>query len=109
MLEALSRCYLLDGHELLSTPSIGVVLFCQEHHTINDLLRQADPDLRFAHLDGARELIAARMGARTAHFMPASLLDSQLRDLEPLGADEAGGRIDIVKPPAALAQEILDL
>ena len=42
VLEALSRCYLLDGHELLSTPSIGVVLFCQEHHTINDLLRQAD-------------------------------------------------------------------
>ena len=42
VLEALSRCYLLDGYELLSTPSIGVVLFCQEHHTINDLLRQAD-------------------------------------------------------------------
>ncbi|HEU5434863.1 MAG TPA: gluconokinase [Telluria sp.] len=89
---------------------VGLVLACSAlKRRYRDLLRQADPDLRFAHLDGARELIAARMGARTAHFMPASLLDSQLRDLEPLGADEAGGRIDIVKPPAALAQEILDL
>jgi diguanylate cyclase (GGDEF)-like protein/PAS domain S-box-containing protein len=42
VLEALSRAYPLDGHDLRSTPSIGVVLFGQEHHTINDLLRQAD-------------------------------------------------------------------
>jgi diguanylate cyclase (GGDEF)-like protein len=42
VLEALSRCYPLDGHEVRSTPSIGVVLFGDEHRTINDLLRQAD-------------------------------------------------------------------
>jgi diguanylate cyclase (GGDEF)-like protein/PAS domain S-box-containing protein len=42
VLDSLSRCYLLDGRELCSTPSIGVVLFGAEHHTINDLLRQAD-------------------------------------------------------------------
>ncbi|NGZ83674.1 bifunctional diguanylate cyclase/phosphodiesterase [Duganella aceris] len=42
VLEALSRTYPLDGHDLRSTPSIGVVLFGLEHHTINDLLRQAD-------------------------------------------------------------------
>ncbi|MGV7206539.1 EAL domain-containing protein [Oxalobacteraceae bacterium A2-2] len=39
---ALSLCYPLDGHELRSTPSIGVVLFGGGSHTINDLLRQAD-------------------------------------------------------------------
>jgi diguanylate cyclase (GGDEF)-like protein len=42
VLESLSRAYTLDAHELRSTPSIGVVLFGEEHHTINDLLRQAD-------------------------------------------------------------------
>jgi len=42
VLDSLSRCYTLDAHELRSTPSIGVVLFGAEHHTINDLLRQAD-------------------------------------------------------------------
>ncbi|MYM24906.1 EAL domain-containing protein [Duganella sp. FT135W] len=42
VLDSLSRCYTLEAHELRSTPSIGVVLFGAEHHTINDLLRQAD-------------------------------------------------------------------
>ncbi|WP_229259954.1 bifunctional diguanylate cyclase/phosphodiesterase [Duganella aquatilis] len=42
VLDSLSRSYTLDAHELRSTPSIGVVLFGAEHHTINDLLRQAD-------------------------------------------------------------------
>jgi gluconokinase len=88
---------------------VGLVLACSAlKRRYRDLLREGDPDLRFAHLDGARELIAQRMGARTAHFMPTSLLESQLRDLEPLGADERGVRIDIVKPPAALAQEIFN-
>ncbi|NVM77163.1 diguanylate cyclase (GGDEF)-like protein/PAS domain S-box-containing protein [Duganella sp. SG902] len=42
VLDALSRDYMLEGHALRSTPSIGVVLFGAGHHTINDLLRQAD-------------------------------------------------------------------
>ena len=42
VLETLSHDYTLDAHTLRSTPSIGVVLFGAEHHTINDLLRQAD-------------------------------------------------------------------
>jgi diguanylate cyclase (GGDEF)-like protein/PAS domain S-box-containing protein len=42
VLHALSLSYPLGGHELRSTPSIGVVLFGTGSHTINDLLRQAD-------------------------------------------------------------------
>ena len=34
------------------------------------------------HLTGTRELLAARLQARTGHFMAASLLDSQLAALE---------------------------
>jgi gluconokinase len=86
----------------------GLVLACSAlKRRYRDLLRAGDPALQFVHLDGAREVIAQRMQARTAHFMPTSLLDSQLRDLEPLQADERGMRLDIVKPPATLAQEIL--
>ena len=86
----------------------GLVLACSAlKRRYRDLLREADPDLRFVHLDGAPALIAQRMLARTAHFMPTSLLDSQLRDLEPLDPDERGLRVDIVKGPADLAQEIL--
>lgn len=86
----------------------GLVLACSAlKRRYRDVLRAADPALRFVHLDGPRALIAARMQARTDHFMPTSLLDSQLRDLEPLGADEAGLRVDIAKPPAGIIQEIL--
>jgi gluconokinase len=72
-----------------------------------DLLRQGDPALRFAHLNGPRELISARMQARSNHYMPPSLLDSQFRDLEPLQADEAGITLDIGVPPALLVTQIV--
>lgn len=47
-----------------------------------DLLLRGEPWVRFVHLQGARELIADRMSARSGHFMPATLLDSQLATLE---------------------------
>lgn len=72
-----------------------------------DLLRQADPKLAFLHLEGARELLAQRMRHRSGHFMPADLLDSQLRDLEPLQDDEIGFSVDISDPPAALVASVL--
>jgi carbohydrate kinase (thermoresistant glucokinase family) len=86
----------------------GLVLACSAlKRRYRDLLRAADPGLRFAHLSGPRELIAERMGARTAHYMPASLLDSQLRDLEPLQQDEAGLLLDIRKALPVLTDDIL--
>jgi gluconate kinase len=39
--------------------------------------------------------------------MPASLLDSQLRDLEPLQPDECGVLLDIRKPLDVLTDDIL--
>ena len=50
--------------------------------------RAAGGDVLFIHLTGSRELLAERMAARTGHFMPLSLLDSQLATLEPLQSDE---------------------
>jgi gluconokinase len=41
------------------------------------------------HLSGAREVIATRMAARSGHYMPLALLDSQFAALEPPGPDEA--------------------
>ncbi|MFS2216354.1 putative bifunctional diguanylate cyclase/phosphodiesterase [Telluria sp. Tellsp104] len=42
ILATLSLAYTLDGHELRSTPSIGVSLFGNANHVVHDLLRQAD-------------------------------------------------------------------
>jgi carbohydrate kinase (thermoresistant glucokinase family) len=87
----------------------GLVLSCSSlKRRYRDLLRSADPELRFAHLAGPREVIAARMAGRAGHYMPTSLLDSQLAALEPLQADEAGLVLDIGQPPAELVREILN-
>lgn len=61
----------------------------------------------FVHLAGSREVIAARMAARSGHFMPASLLDSQFATLEPPGPDEAAITVDIDQPMDRLVAEIL--
>ena len=73
-----------------------IVLSCSAlKRRYRDLLRQGDPNLFFVELDGQRALIEQRMQARTGHFMPTSLLDSQFRDLEPLQPDENGLRVPI--------------
>ncbi len=86
----------------------GLVVSCSAlKRRYRDLLREGDPALRFAHLHGARELIASRMQARVGHYMPPSLLDSQLRDLELLQGDEAGLCLDIGTAPEQLVVAIL--
>ncbi|OHV82432.1 gluconokinase [Ensifer sp. LCM 4579] len=47
----------------------------------------------FLHIEVAREILLERMSSRR-HFMPASLLDSQLATLEPLAPDEFGATLD---------------
>ena len=55
-----------------------------------DLLRRDRPHVRFLHVEAASDLIHDRMEHRPGHYMPASLLPSQLATLEPLQADEPG-------------------
>ncbi|WP_217450732.1 gluconokinase [Vogesella oryzae] len=71
------------------------------------LLQSGDPTLLFIHLHGKRELIETRMQARADHFMPTTLLDSQLADLEPPAADEPAITIDIDQPVEQLLQSLL--
>jgi gluconokinase len=68
-----------------------------------DHLRARLGDVALIHLAGDPALIRARIEARRDHFMPPSLLDSQLAELEPPAPDEAHLRID-----AALAPEAQD-
>lgn len=61
----------------------GLVLSCSAlKRAYRDILRQGAPDLQFLYLHGDYDLLAARMAARTSHYMPASLLVSQLATLE---------------------------
>lgn len=49
-------------------------------------LLAACPGMKIIHLHGSRELLLERLQKRQGHFMPASLLDSQLATLEPPAA-----------------------
>jgi gluconokinase len=85
-----------------------VVLACSAlKRAYRDVLRASGCAPRFVHLSGDRATIAARMAAREGHYMPASLLDSQLHDLEPLQADEEGIVLDIGEAPATLVGRVL--
>ncbi|WP_415976376.1 gluconokinase [Rhodococcus sp. 077-4] len=85
------------------------VLACSAlRRSYREQLRSAVPTVVFVHLSGTRDAISARLRARTGHFMPPELLDSQLSSLEPLGPDEAGVTIDIDHTPTELVHRILD-
>jgi len=73
----------------------GVVSCSALRRAYRDRLRANAPGLFFVHLDGPPELIAARLAARTGHFMPPALLRSQFEALEPLGSDEAGAVVPV--------------
>jgi gluconokinase len=63
-------------------------------------------DVRLVFLAGDKPLIAARMAARTGHFMPPALLDSQFATLEPPGPDEDAITADIAAPPEVLVADL---
>ena len=73
-----------------------------------DIIRAGARDTVFVHLHGSRELLWERMEVRPGHFMPASLLDSQLETLEPLAYDEQGRVFDIAESPEEIVDAALE-
>ncbi|GAB3587480.1 gluconokinase [Amycolatopsis endophytica] len=84
----------------------GVVSSSALKRRYRDVLRTGG-DVWFLHLDGPRDILAERMRGRSGHFMPVSLLDSQLADLEPLETDERGMIADISEPPTGIVDRAL--
>jgi len=58
--------------------------------------------LKFVCLVGTRAVLRARMKARSGHFMPPALLDSQLATLEMPGPDEDALVLDLALAPQEL-------
>ena len=72
-----------------------------------DQLRTYVPDVPFVYLSGTPTVLEARMKHRAHHFMPSTLLGSQLADLEPLADDELGVTIDITANVAQIVDEVV--
>lgn len=82
------------------------VLSCSSLKRVyRDILRRGGERTFFVHLAGDKNVLMARMEGRE-HFMPPSLLESQLDTLEPLASDEQGMVQDFNRPPARIARVV---
>jgi gluconokinase len=72
-----------------------------------DLLRDGHPSVWFAHVTADAEQIRDRVQRRTGHYMPPSLLDSQLATLEPLQDDEPGASVSGAGQPDEVVDALL--
>jgi gluconokinase len=85
----------------------SVIVTCSAlKRSYRDLLREGHPSVWFAHVQASPKVLADRLAHRTGHYMPPSLLDSQLATLEPLGDDEPG---DVIAGDGPLQQTVADL
>ncbi|WP_425518890.1 gluconokinase [Rhizobium indicum] len=77
--------------------SKGIIVSCSALKRLyRDRLRAAaGGNLFFVYLEGSRALLMKRMGERKGHFMPVSLLDSQLATLEPPTGEPGVVTVDI--------------
>jgi carbohydrate kinase (thermoresistant glucokinase family) len=88
------------GEAIAAASGTGIVVACSAlKRSYRDAIRAKAPATEFIYLDGSRELLASRLGSREGHFMPATLLDSQLEALERLGEGERGIVIGVDSTP----------
>jgi gluconokinase len=94
----------IGGHEAAGT---SVIVTCSAlKRSYRDLLREGHPSVWFAHVQASPEVLTERLANRQGHYMPPSLLDSQLATLEPLGDGEPG---DVIAGDGPLQQTVADL
>ena len=67
------------------------------------------PEVRLLYLRGGRDLIAEHLAGREGHFMPPSLLQSQIDTLEEPGPDEDPLTVDVGPPAVEVADQIIRL
>jgi gluconokinase len=96
------------GEAIAGASRTGVVVACSAlKRSYRDAIRAEAPAVTFVYLHGERELLASRLGKRENHFMPATLLDSQLETLQVPGDDEGGVTVGVDGSPEEIVAAIL--
>jgi gluconokinase len=86
----------------------GVITCSALKRSYRDLLRNGYRTILFVHLVADEDVLTTRITGRRGHYMPPSLLRSQLDTLEPLGSDEPGVTVDTEGDPEAIADRALE-
>ncbi|MEM8539683.1 MAG: gluconokinase [Pseudomonadota bacterium] len=95
--------------ELARMQGIGLVGCSALKKSYRDFItKNAGEPVQFLYLNGSKDLIAERMAARTGHFMPTSLLDSQFEALEEPDESENAISIDISGTEPDVVKLIVD-
>jgi gluconokinase len=95
----------IGEHE--QTGKSAVVTCSALKRSYRDLLRDGHPSVWFAHVTADADLLRERVGGRTGHYMPSSLLESQLATLQPLQDDEPGASISGAGAPEEVVKALL--
>jgi gluconokinase len=87
----------------------GIVVSCSALKRIyrDHLRKAAGGRLVFVYLEGSHALLSARMGARTGHFMPPALLQSQLATLEVPTGEPGVVTVPIDQPVPSIVSDAL--
>lgn len=98
------------GDEIASAGPRGLVVSCSSLRKIyRDHLRSfAEGRVVFVFLSGSEAVLAERMAARRGHFMPASLLKSQLATLEDPSNEPGVITIDVSPAPEQVIESTLE-
>ncbi|OLT23858.1 gluconate kinase [Ornithinimicrobium sp. CNJ-824] len=85
----------------------STVLSCSSlKRSYRDLLRDGGAGTYFVHMHGDKGILLERMESRE-HFMPPTLLESQLDTLELLEPDERGVLVDVALPVERAVRVVL--
>jgi gluconokinase len=97
-----------DEIDRLSAENQRAVVACSALRRVyRDILVHGRPDIGIVYLDGTQALIAERLGRRKGHFMPAGLLASQFKTLEPPTPDEHPITVSIDAPVDAIVDAVM--
>jgi ribose 5-phosphate isomerase A len=95
----------IDGQRAKKQP--GIITCSALKRSYRRIVIGARPEVRLVYLRGSRDLIAQRLAGRAGHFMPASLLQSQIDTLEEPQPDEDPLTVDVGAPAGQVADEII--
>ncbi len=85
----------------------GVVTCSSLKRAYRDIIVGGRSDVALVYLKGSKQLIHGRLTARTSHFMPVGLLDSQFATLQEPAEEERPVIVDIGPAPSRIVDEIV--
>ncbi|MBB2205377.1 gluconokinase [Gluconacetobacter takamatsuzukensis] len=102
----LERCHAWIA-ERLADGGGGILTCSALKRSYRDILRQGSHRVTFIYLEVSRPILEARLSRRQGHYMPPTLLPSQLATLEVPTPDEHALVVECEGPPAEVIARVL--